>query len=88
MKNRMITFVGAAFFAASAAASAPQPVEDRVAEMCSVSNTDLEGQRLARACRAELRTRFAAEQAASAERAASGKREPVRTAEATPVRPR
>lgn len=33
----------------------PSSVHDRIAELCTVSNTDLEGQRLARHCRAQVR---------------------------------
>ena len=81
MKNSIITFLGAALLAGTATA-APLPVEDRVAELCSVSNTDLEGQRLAKACRAEVRARLKVQRVARAAPAT------VRTAEALPARPR
>jgi hypothetical protein len=80
MTNRMITFLGAALLAAPAAA-APAPLQDRIAEMCSVSNVDLEGQRLAKACRAEVRARFEAELLAAAR-----PQRPLRTAGVTPPR--
>lgn len=82
MKTTILPLIGAALLAAPASA-APVPVQDRIAEMCTVSNTDLEGQRLAKACRAEVRARFEAERLA----AAAAKRT-VRTADATPLRPR
>ena len=81
MNNSIITLLGAALLAAPAAA-APAPIHDRIADLCSVSNTDLEGQRLARACRAEVRARF------EAERLAQAKPRQVRTAEAAPPRQR
>lgn len=83
MKNSILITLTATLLAAPAAAAAPASLQDRVADLCSVSNTDLEGQRLAKACRAEVRARFLAEQ----QRAEAPPR-PVRTADATPVRPR
>ncbi|WP_344709095.1 hypothetical protein [Sphingomonas humi] len=81
--NKMILTLAAAFLAAGTANAAPAPsINDRVAELCAVSNTDLEGQRLARSCRAEVRARFAAEQRAEA------RTREVRTADATPHRGR
>jgi hypothetical protein len=82
MNNRILIALAAAFVAAPAtAAPVPASVHDRVAELCTVSNTDLEGQRLARACRAEVRARAAERLAATAPR-------PVRIAEASRERPR
>ncbi len=82
MKNSILITLAATLLAAPAAA-APASLQDRVADLCSVSNTDLEGQRLARACRAEVRARFLAEQ----QRAEAAPRT-LRTADATPLRPR
>ncbi|UUR06780.1 hypothetical protein [Sphingomonas glaciei] len=82
MKNSIPITLAATLLAAPAAAAAPASLQDRVADLCSVSNTDLEGQRLAKACRAEVRARFLAEQRAEATP------RPLRTADATPVRPR
>nr|WP_314442873.1 hypothetical protein [uncultured Sphingomonas sp.] len=93
MKITIIAFLGTALLAGPATA-APAPVHDRIADLCAVSNTDLEGQRLARACRAELRARAEAERIAAAPasqlpRAADLTPErPLRTAEAVPLRPR
>jgi hypothetical protein len=78
----MMTLLGAALMVAPAAA-APVPLHDRLADLCSVSGTDLEGQRLAKACRAEVRARFEAERLA----AAQAKR-PLRTAANEAVTPR
>ena len=63
MKNKIMTIVGAALLAGTATA-APVPIQDRIAQLCSVSNTDLEGRRFAKACRAEVRARWQAEQLA------------------------
>ena len=82
MKNSMITFMGAALLAGPAAAAAPESIHDRVADLCSVSNTDLQGQRLARTCRAQVRYRT------TAERLAQAAPRPVRVAATTPDRPR
>ena len=77
--NKMILTLGTALLLGTGAGAAPAPsVNDRIAELCAVSNTDLEGQRLARACRAEVRARNAAKELARA-----GQR-PIRTAEAGP----
>jgi hypothetical protein len=83
MNNRILLTLAATLFVAPAtAAPAPASVHDRIAELCTVSNTDLEGQRLARACRAEVRAQAAAERlAATAPRR-------VRIAEASRERPR
>ena len=78
----MMTFLAAALIVVPAAA-APIPVQDRLADLCSVSSTDLEGQRLAKTCRAEVRARFEAERLA----AAQAKR-PFRTAAIDSSRPR
>jgi hypothetical protein len=81
MNNSLLFALGATLLAAPAIA-APPSVHDRVAELCSVSNTDLEGQRLAKTCRAEVRARMAAERlAVTAPRA-------VRVAQASRPRPR
>jgi hypothetical protein len=82
MNIKMTTFLGAALLAAAASA-APTPVQDQVAELCSVSNTDLEGQRLARGCRAEVRAQAAAERVA-----ANTARRSLRTAAIDPPAPR
>jgi hypothetical protein len=81
MKYEIMTIVGAALLAGTATA-APLPLQDRIAELCSVSNTDVEGQRLAKACRAEVRARHRAEQLAE------GRPRPLRTAEVAEARPR
>lgn len=81
MKTKILTLLGVALLVAPATA-APVPVQDRIADLCQVSNTDLEGQRLARACRAAVRAQAGAE-----ERAAVTRRG-IRTANATPVLPR
>jgi hypothetical protein len=83
MNNRILIALAAALVAAPVtAAPVPASVHDRIAELCTVSNTDLEGQRLARACRAEVRAR------AAAERLAATAPRPVRIAEARQERPR
>jgi hypothetical protein len=82
MNTTTITFLSAALLAASASA-APAPVQDRIAELCSVSNTDLEGQRLVRACRAEVRAQAEAERVA-----ANTARRSLRTAAIDPPAPR
>lgn len=93
MKTIIIAFLGTALLAAPATA-APAPFHDRIADMCAVSNTDLEGQRLARACRAELRARAEAERVAAAPAPRSPRTAdatpplPLRTAEAVSLRPR
>ena len=89
MKNLTLLTLAAALLAGSAAAAAaPASVQDRITELCSVSNTDLEGQRLAKACRAEVRARFSAEQRAAAASRLQPAAAVMRTADATPVRPR
>jgi hypothetical protein len=72
----------AAALLAGPAIAAPVPVHDRIADLCSVSSTDLEGQRLARACRAQVRAAHAAERRLVAEQ------RPIRVADATTDRPR
>lgn len=74
----IVTLLGAALIAAPSAA-APVSVQDRINDLCSVSGTDLEGQHLARKCRAEVRARFEAEQLA-----ARKDRQPLRTAAIEP----
>ena len=64
--KKFAILIGAALIAVPAVA-APVPVQDRIADLCSVSSTDLEGQRLARTCRAEVRARFEAERLARSE---------------------
>lgn len=78
----ILTLLGAALIAAPAAA-APVSVQDRINDLCSVSATDLEGQRLARTCRAEVRARFEAERLA-----ATKDKRPFRTAAIEPLSPR
>ena len=82
MNKKILALTGALLLAGTAhAAPAPAALNDRIAELCAVSNTDLEGQRLARACRAEVR--------AQAERlAAAAAQRPLRTAAIEPTRPR
>ncbi|WP_168067158.1 hypothetical protein [Sphingomonas kaistensis] len=87
MKNSIPIALAAALFAAPATA-APASVQDRIADLCSVSNTDLEGQRLAKACRTQVRASFAAEQRAEAAARVPLTRLPLRIADAAPVRPR
>lgn len=81
MKSLFLTIMGALLLAGTAAA-APAPINDRIAELCAVSNTDLEGQRLARACRVEVRARL------EAQRLAAAKARPIQTASADAIRPR
>lgn len=86
MNKTLLTITGALLFAGIAHAAplpAPAPINDRIAELCAVSNTDLEGQRLARTCRAEVRAKLEAKALA-----AKAEPRPVRTASADPVRPR
>lgn len=78
----IVMFLSAALVAAPAVA-APVPVQDRIADLYSVSSTDLEGQRLAKACRAEVRARFEAERLAEAKA-----NRPLRTAANDTRRPR
>jgi hypothetical protein len=82
MKNNLMILLGAVLLAAPATA-APAGAQDRMADLCSVSNTDVEGQRLAKTCRAEVRARFEAERSA-----AIRAQRPVRTAAIDPVPPR
>ncbi len=76
--KKFAILIGAALIAVPAVA-APVPVQDRIADLCSVSSTDLEGQRLARTCRAEVRARFETERLARAEA-----KRPLRTASVEP----
>jgi hypothetical protein len=76
--KKFAILIGAALIAVPAVA-APVPVQDRIADLCSVSPTDLEGQRLARTCRAEVRARFETERLARAEA-----KRPLRTASVDP----
>lgn len=82
MNKTILSFTGALLLAGTANAAPAPSVNDSIAELCAVSNTDLEGQRLARACRAEVRARFAAEQLAKADQ------RPLRAAQAGPLRAR
>jgi hypothetical protein len=56
------------------------PIQDRIAELCTVSSTDLVGQRLARKCRAQVRARLEGRQPLAAV--------PSRTARAVQAEPR
>ena len=76
--NKFAILISAGLLAVPAAA-APVPVQDRIADLCSVSGTDLEGKRLAKVCRAEVRARFEAERLAKAEA-----KRPLRTASIDP----
>lgn len=80
--NKMILTAAALLSAATAANAAPLPIQDRIAELCTVSATDLEGQRMARTCRAEVRARY------EAERRAEAALRPLRTAANDSPRPR
>lgn len=66
--NKIIVMAAALLVAGAAQAqTAPQsaPIQDRIAELCAVSNTDLEGHRLAKACRAEVRAEYEAQRIAA-----------------------
>ncbi|WP_300973791.1 hypothetical protein [Sphingomonas sp. LHG3406-1] len=80
--KKMITTAAVLLFAATAHAQSV-PVQDRIAELCTVSTTDLEGQRLARECRIKVRARYEAERTA-----ARAQPQPLRTAANDAARPR
>ena len=84
MNKMILTVTGALLLGGTAFAATAPTLNDRMAELCAVSNTDLEGQRLAKACRAEVRARFTAEQLAKADTKVA----PIRTADASPRRSR
>ena len=69
----LVTLLGAAFIA-GAPVTSPAANQDRVEELCAVSTTDLEGQRLARTCRTQVRARLLAQQTATATK-------PIKTAD-------